>query len=69
MGCTPASTVGFAPHGLVDASQDAKPTIIPGLGWTKLTRPPNEIADVLGDFERRLARLLLVSFKDSGKLQ
>ncbi|MFH1110147.1 MAG: hypothetical protein V1790_13275 [Planctomycetota bacterium] len=47
----------------------AEPQILERAASTKLTRPPNEMADVLGDFERRLARLLLVSFKDSGKIE
>ena len=47
----------------------AEPQILQRAASTKLARPPNEMADVLGDFERRLARLLLVSFKDSGKLE
>jgi len=45
----------------------AEPQILRRAAATKLTRPPNEMADVLGDFERRLARLLLVSFKESGR--
>jgi hypothetical protein len=47
----------------------AEPQILQRAASTKLARPPNEMADVLGEFERRLARLLLVSFKDSGKLE
>ena len=49
--------------------QHAEPQILRRAASTQMTRPPNEMADVLGDFERRLARLLLVSFKDSGKFQ
>jgi hypothetical protein len=47
----------------------AVPQILQRAASTKLARPPNEMADVLGDFEQRLARLLLVSFKDSGRLE
>lgn len=47
----------------------AEPQILRRAGSTKLIRPPNELADVLGDFERRLARLLLVAFKESGRLK
>ena len=46
----------------------AEPQILRRAASTKLNRPPNEMADVLGDFEKRLARLLLVSFKESGRL-
>jgi hypothetical protein len=45
----------------------AEPQILQRAASTKLTRPPNEMAGVLGDFERRLARLLLVSFKESSR--
>lgn len=47
----------------------AEPQIVRRAVSTKLTRPPNEMAGVLGDFERRLARLLLMSFKESGRLK
>ncbi len=46
----------------------AKPQILRRAASIRLNRPPNEMADVLGDFERRLARLLLVSFKESGRI-
>lgn len=47
----------------------AEPQIVRRAASTKLTRPPNEMAAVLGDFERQLARLLLMSFKESGRLK
>ena len=35
---------------------------------TRLARPPNELADVLGEFESRLARMLLVAIKESPRM-
>ncbi len=49
--------------------QHAEPQILRRAMSTKLNRPPNEMANVLGDFERRLARLLLVSLKEAGRLE
>lgn len=45
----------------------AEPQIINRAKSTNLTRPPNEHADVLGDFEARLARMFLVAFKESAR--
>jgi len=45
----------------------AEPQILQCAASTKLTRPPNKMADVLGDFERHPARLLLLSFKESAR--
>ncbi len=47
----------------------AEPQLLSRASTTQLNRPPNELADALGDFERRLARMLLVSFKQSERLE
>jgi len=46
-----------------------EPQILARAKNTRLSRPPNELADALGDFEARLARMLLVAIKESPRME
>lgn len=51
----------------VNVLMHAEPQILSRAKSTRVARPPNEQADALGDFEARLARMLLVAFKESAR--
>ena len=47
----------------------AEPQILHRAENTRLNRPPNEKAEAVAEFERRLARMFLVSFKEAAKME
>lgn len=47
----------------------AEPEILRRAENTRLNRPPNEKADAVANFERRLARMFLVSFKEASRME